>query len=274
MVYFLSPRYRNRLLENLGSSGLCPDRESLPMLARRNAEEIGKSATELAWALFRPLDEVVATVKSRTGWDGVQKLRAEGKPILFVTPHLGGYDIAGRYLWGELPGAMMAMYRPHKLPWLDRMIREGRDRGSGPDATHTATATLAGVRKVLKHMRAGGATILLPDQVPGVGEGEWVEFFGRPAYTMTLVGRLQQASDAAVVFYFAERLARGEGFIVHFRPMSQALPLDRREAALVVNREVEALVRMCPTQYLWGYNRYKRPAGAPAPPAQALRSMS
>jgi len=266
LVYALSPRYHNRVLENLGSSGLCPTREALHAAARRNAAEVGKGATELAWALFRPVEEVVAQVTSRTGWEGVERLRAEGRPIIFVTPHLGGYDIAGRYLWGELPGMMMAMYRPHKLRWLDRLIREGRDRGSGPDGTHTATATLAGVRKVLKHMRGGGATILLPDQVPGVGEGEWVEFFGRPAYTMTLVGRLQQASDAAVVFYFAERLPGGEGFIVHFRALDAPLPLDRGEAALLVNRKVEELVRMCPSQYLWGYNRYKRPAGAPPPP--------
>ena len=268
LVYAVSPRYHNRVLENLGSSGLCPNRESLHELARRNAAEIGKGATELAWALFRPLDELVALVKSRTGWEGVAKLRAEGKPIVFVTPHLGGYDVAGRYIWGEFGGALIAMYRPHKVAWLDRLIRDGRDRGSGPDATHTATTTLAGVRKVLKHMRGGGVTIILPDQVPGVGDGEWVEFFGRPAYTMTLVGRMQQACDAAVVFCYAERLPRGEGFIVHFHVLDEPLPLDRREAVLRVNQEVEALVRTCPSQYLWGYNRYKRPAGAPAPPTQ------
>ena len=273
LVFMLSPRYRNRVLENLGSSGICPNKDALRALARQNAAEIGKGATELAWALYRPLDEVVATVKSRTGWESVEALRAAGRPILFVTPHLGGYDIAGRYLWGQLPGVMMAMYRPHKLGWLDRLIREGRDRGSGPDATHTAAANLAGVRKVLKHMRGGGGTILLPDQVPGVGEGEWVEFFGRPAYTMTLVGRLQQAADAAVVFFFAERLHGGEGFVVHCRVLAQTLPDDRREAALVVNRNVEELVRMCPAQYLWGYNRYKRPAGAPPPPAHAVRTV-
>jgi KDO2-lipid IV(A) lauroyltransferase len=273
LVFALSPRYRNRLLENLGSSGLAPTRERLHAMARVNAAEIGKGATELAWALFRPLEEVVGTVKSRTGWDAVERLRAQARPIIFVTPHLGGYDIAGRYLWGELQGAMMAMYRPHKVGWLDRLLREGRDRGSGPGGTHTATATLAGVRKVLKHMRTGGCTIMLPDQVPGVGDGEWVEFFGRPAYTMTLVGRLQQASDAAIVFYFAERLPAGEGFVVHFHALAEALPLGRPEAALAVNREVEKLVRRCPTQYLWGYNRYKRPAGAPPPPQAAVRTV-
>ena len=267
LVYAFSPRYRNHLLENLGSSGICPNREALHALARTNAAEIGKGATELAWAIFRPVEDVVGLVKSRTGWEDVERLRAANRPILFVTPHLGGYDVAGRYLWGQLPGVMMAMYKPHKVGWLDRLIREGRDRGSGPGDTHTATATLAGVRKVLKHMRGGGATIMLPDQVPGVGEGEWVEFFGRPAYTMTLVGRLQQASDAAIVFFFAERMPRGEGFVVHCRAMPDPLPIDRREAALAVNREVEALVKTCPAQYLWGYNRYKRPAGAPPPPA-------
>jgi Kdo2-lipid IVA lauroyltransferase/acyltransferase len=270
IVYAVSPRYHNRVLENLGSSGLCPNRESLHELARRNAAEIGKGATELAWVLFRP-HEVVAQVKSRTGWEAVAKLRAEGRPIVFVAPHLGGYDVAGRYIVEVLPDAILAMYRPHKLAWLDRLLREGRERGAGPNATRMAAANLAGVRKVLKHMRGGGGTFLLPDQVPGVGEGEWVEFFGRPAYTMTLVGRLQQASDAAIVFYFAERLPNGEGFVMHFHALEDALPLDRREAALRVNQEVEALVRTCPSQYLWGYNRYKRPAGAPPPPAQFIR---
>ena len=116
-------------------------------------------------------------------------------------------------------------------------------------------------------MRAGGYTIMLPDQVPGVGDGEWVEFFGRPAYTMTLVGRLQQASDAAIVFYFAAEAAARRGF-------HRAFPRARRPASARPARghaprepEVEELVRMCPVQYLWGYNRYKRPAGAPPPPS-------
>jgi KDO2-lipid IV(A) lauroyltransferase len=29
---------------------------------------------------------------------------------------------------------------------------------------------------------------------------------------------------------------------------------------------MERLVRQLPRQYLWGYNRYKRPPGASAPP--------
>jgi KDO2-lipid IV(A) lauroyltransferase len=263
MVYLASPRFRLRTLENLGASGVCA-RDEVGRLAWRNAAELGKAATELGWALFRS-GEVDKLVLSRTGWDAVERLREARRPVIFVIPHLGAYDIAGRWIWAQgVP--ILAMYRPHKLGWLDSVIREGRNAGAAPDGTNVAPATLAGVRMVLKHLRRGGSTVVLPDQVPGVGEGEWVEFFGRPAYTMTLLGRLQEASGAALVFCYAERLARGAGYAMRFLPLEGELPADRTAAARKVNEVVEALVRECPQQYLWGYNRYKRPAGAPPPP--------
>ena len=264
IVFLLSPRYRRRLLENLAQSGLAASAGDVRRMARENASEIGKGATELIWALFRPADQVAAKVIRRVGWEGVERLRAAGRPIVFVIPHLGSYDVAGRYLWTQVP--ILAMYRPNKLQWLDELMREGRNRGAAPDGTNTAPATMAGVRMILKHLRRGGCSVVLPDQVPGQGDGEWVDFFGRPAYTMTLVGRLQEASGASLVFCFAERLPNGEGFILHCEALDAPLPPDRRESARRVNEGVERLIRMCPSQYLWGYNRYKRPAGAPPPP--------
>lgn len=263
LVYLLSPRYRLRTLENVVAAGVCPAGTDPARFARENAAEIGKGATELAWALFRSQD-AIGQVRDLHGWEHVEKLRAGNRPIVFVTPHLGSYDIAGRWLWARLP--ILAMYRPHKIGWIDSLLREGRNTGAAPDGTNVAPASLAGVRMVLKHLRRGGCSVLLPDQVPGLGEGEWAEFFGRPAYTMTLVGRLQEASGAALVFCFAERLPGGRGFDMHFAPLDGALPADRAAAARRVNEMVEALVRRCPLQYLWGYNRYKRPAGAPPPP--------
>ena len=263
LVYLLSPRFRVRTRENLGASGIAAGRD-LDRLARANAAEIGKGATELAWALFRA-DDAIARVRDADGWEHVERLRAAGRPIVFVTPHLGAYDVAGRYLWSKLP--ILAMYRPHKVHWVDQLLREGRNAGAAPDGTNVAPASFAGVRMVLKHLRRGGCSVVLPDQVPGLGEGEWAEFFGRPAYTMTLLGRLQEASGAALVFCYAERLAAGAGYRMHFAPLDGALPADRAAAARRVNEMVEQLVRACPLQYLWGYNRYKRPAGAPPPPA-------
>jgi len=159
------------------------------------------------------------------------------------------------------------MYRPHKIGWVDAILREGRNQGAAPDGTNVAPATLAGVRMVLKHLRRGGCTIVLPDQVPSTGDGEWVDFFGRPAYTMTLPARLQQASGAALVFCYARRLARGRGYELYLSELEEALSPDRREAARQVNSMIERLIRACPEQYLWCYNRYKRPSKGRTPPA-------
>jgi KDO2-lipid IV(A) lauroyltransferase len=63
------------------------------------------------------------------------------RPIVFVTPHLGGYDVAGRYLWTHLP--ILAMYRPHKIFWLDQLIREGATAARRPTAPTSRPRTLA-----------------------------------------------------------------------------------------------------------------------------------
>ena len=264
LAYLFSPRYRHRLLDNLRGAGIAADAAAVKRLARRNAQEIGKGATETAWTLFRP-DEVAAFFHGTEGWEAVERLRAAGRPIVFVTPHLGAYDFAGRYL--SLRGLpIIAMYRPHKIGWIDDLLREGRNRGGNVNGANVAPATLGGVRMVLRQLKQGKCTVILPDQVPGEGDGEWAEFFGRPAYTMTLVARLQKASGAALVFCYAERRPGGAGYDLRLEPMDDALPDDRAAAAREVNARVERLVRRCPEQYLWGYNRYKRPAGAPPAP--------
>src|SRR5206468_4530878 len=265
-VFLLSPRYRRRLVDNASRSGAIPPREGVRHCARRNTEENGKGLVELAWALVRP-DQGAGRVRARHGWECVERLRAEGRPIIFVTPHLGAYDIAGRYLWQRMP--ILAMYRPHRIAWIDALLREGRNQGAAPDGTNVAPATFAGVRMVLKHLRRGGCTVLLPDQVPSRGDGEWVDFFGRPAYTMTLPARLQEASGAALIFCYARRLPKGAGYELYFTPLQEPLSRDRREAARQVNGMIESLIRACPEQYLWCYNRYKRPANAPPPPPLA-----
>src|SRR5690242_9662184 len=78
VVYYLVPRYRWRLLDNLRASGIPRSASEAGRIARANAAEIGKGATEMAWALFRS-SETVATVRERIGWDAVERLRESGR---------------------------------------------------------------------------------------------------------------------------------------------------------------------------------------------------
>jgi KDO2-lipid IV(A) lauroyltransferase len=256
-VYAASPTYARRLTENLAASGICGDAAACRALRRRVIAETGKGVAELAKVWFGAEEEVAALVSCDT-WHVVERAQRAGEGIIFLTPHLGCFEVAALYGAQRLP--ITVMYRPPRLAWLEPLMTAGRQRWHAT----VAPANLKGVRMLYRALTRGETVGLLPDQAPGTGEGAWADFFGRPAYTMTLVSRLQKATRAAVVMAFAERLPRGRGYRLHL----QALPAeDLDEAAL--NRAIEALVRRCPAQYLWGYNRYKVPAGAAPPPAAA-----
>jgi KDO2-lipid IV(A) lauroyltransferase len=114
-------------------------------------------------------------------------------------------------------------------------------------------------------LRRGEIVGLLPDQVPPAGMGVWAPFFGKPAYTMTLAARLVQQTGAVPLLIWGERLARGAGYAVRVSELGEALPTadsTQAESAAIINRAMERLIRQCPQQYLWGYNRYKQPRSA------------
>lgn len=253
LVYGLSPTYARHCRENLLASGVCRDESGYRATLHAVIAETGKSVTELCKVWFGS-DAEIARLVTCDDWAVVDAARRAGKGIIFLTPHLGCFEISALYTAQRLP--LTVLYRPPKRAALEDVMRAGRARGR----VSLAPANVKGVRLLYKALRRGDAIGILPDQAPGVGEGEWVDFFGRPAYTMTLVTRLQETSGAAVIMAFAERLAQGRGYRLQFRAVA-ADPLDPP----ALNRAVEDVVRSCPAQYLWGYNRYKVPAGANEP---------
>jgi Kdo2-lipid IVA lauroyltransferase/acyltransferase len=261
LVYLMSPRYARRLSDNLAASGVARDPAELAGMRRRVVAELGRSALELPAIWFRPPEQADALMRRVEGWDLVDAARAAGRGILFLTPHIGCFEIAALHAARRLP--ITILYRPPKLAWLEPLLRAGRTGGLGT----LAPTTLTGVRRLLKALRAGEGVGLLPDQVPGVGEGVWAPFFGRPAFTMTLVGRLQKATDCVVLLAFARRLPRGAGFVMTLEALEG--DLAAADGAARLNAAVERVVRRCPEQYLWSYNRYKAPRRAPPRPGEA-----
>lgn len=252
-MYLGSPKTADRLRENLRASGLCPGEAAFRRTLRRNIVENGKSMLETFAIWFRPHEKMLGWVRECRGWEHVEAALAHGKGIIFLTPHMGCFEITALYYAARHP--ISILYRPPRKAWLAPLILTGRERG----AAKLAPTNLRGVRSLLQSLRRGAAVGILPDQVPSSGEGEWANFFGRPAYTMTLVGRLAQATDATVLMAFGERLPWGRGYRLHFEPISGV----DMTSTTGLNQAIEALVRRHPEQYLWSYPRYKVPGGAP-----------
>jgi len=254
LIYGISPTYRRHLRENLAAA-----RYDDARLRRRAIAAAGQLVMELPALWLRPHEQVVALVKEIHGDDAVLAAQRAGKAILFLTPHMGAFEVAAQYAASRLP--ITVLYRRPKLGWLEPLMRAGRERAN----VRLVPADLGGVREVFKALERGEAVGFLPDQVPGAGEGEWSEFFGRPAYTMTLAAKLAARDNVACFLAFARRLPRGAGYSLLVQPLVSARAGE--SATRRLNRALEELVALCPEQYLWGYNRYKTPRGAKPVPA-------
>jgi len=256
LTYALSASYAARMRENLQQAGFVLGDEAGRRLLSATIAEGGKAITELPWVWGRPYQEVLSSVLECQGVQHVEAAEASGRGIIYLTPHLGCFEMCALYLAQRAP--ITSLYRPPKLRWLETVMRSGRERGQAK----LAKADMSGVRLLFKALKRGEAIGMLPDQAPSGGEGEWADFFGRPAYTMTLVGRLAESSGATVLLVSAQR--QGKGYVIRFEP----LRLDfERSVPMQINAALEQLIHAFPAQYLWSYNRYKVPDGVQPPHA-------
>ena len=257
LTWLASPTYRRHMRENLELAGL---------RGVRNAAiaEAGKGVAELPRVWLRPKEEMLTLTAKVSGWEHVEAARAAGKGVLYLTPHLGCFEMVAQFLAAK-PSAdgvihpITVLYRRPRQDWLAPVMELGRGMN-----LKLAPADLGGVRRLMKALKQGEASGMLPDQVPGNGEGIWTPFFGKPAYTMTLAARLAEGG-ATVLMTYAERLHYGAGYHIHFIPLAQPLVGDLPARTAQLNREIENIIRLRPEQYLWGYNRYKRPKGVSEP---------
>lgn len=253
LVYLADPSYRRRLRANLSAAGY-------GALLPQAVAEAGKAIVELPFVWCAKPARVTRHAVDHN-WECVQAQLDAGRGIVFLTPHLGCFEMTAQQI--ALRTALTVMYRPPKQAALKPLIEGARARHN----LHLAPANLSGVRILAKTLKKGQPIGLLPDQVPQEGEGVWAPFFGRSAYTMTLPAKLAKMGDAAVILVYAERLARGRGYVVRFVPFEGELAGSAAEQAGLINRAMEQLIARCPAQYFWSYNRYKLPDGVAAPDA-------
>lgn len=258
-VFRMNARYAARLKENFLGSGLAGEAGQQHLAVLECAQQIGMGGSEVLPLWFRPYQDALKLVTECTGWEHVEAAVQAGKGLLVITPHLGCFEIVSLYYAAHYP--ITALYKPPRQSWAETLMCVGRTKG----LASLATTDRKGVRILLSALKRGEAVGILPDQVASTGDGVWTNFFGRPAYTPTLPARLVSSTGAVPLIFFGERLPKGQGYRIHISPLPQALSTDKAAATRELNTAIENLIRRYPTQYLWSYNRYKHPGGAPSP---------
>lgn len=220
-------------------------------LLRAVMAESGKSILEITRIWGGGAERALRLVREVRGEALLDEALAAGKGVIIAAPHLGCWELLNYWLCRKTP--MAILYRPPRMAALEGLLRKVR----GALAPEQVRAEGAGVRTLYKRLAAGGTVGILPDQKPRAGEGQLAPFFGREALTMVLLPRLAARTGATVLFAFAERLPRGQGFRIHLLPAPCGLDdVDLARACAALNQGVQDCVELAFTQYQWQYKRY------------------
>lgn len=257
LVYLFSPRYRRRLYKNYQSAAHYSGFQLTPW---RVAAESGMMFADTLWIWRHPKSSINKVAIEN--WNEVIELSKNGKGLIVLAPHLGGFEIVPR-IFAEHTRATV-MYRPARKRWVNELMLRSRKHSE----IEFVEANIGGVRQIKRALLKGEVVGLLADQVPSVGDGVWAKFFNQYAYTTSFPVKLARQANVAILFVGAERLGLGKGWLIKSRLMTEEFPDCLIDACTEMNQYFEEMILSKPHQYMWSYNRYKRPSGAEMAPIE------
>ena len=245
----LPGRYRKRAFENLRLA--YP--EATSAMDRLAMIELLQMFLELPYLWARRNADKLDQIIRCDDWALIDDALAQGKGVILISPHIGAFEMLGPFYTRRHNATVI--FKEPRMQWLKLLINRIR---LSP-ALKLVPANQAGVKGLVKTLIKGETIGFLPDQVPALGDGVYAPFFGKDAYTITLVQRMQAIRNSPIFTVGLERLPKGKGYYFHIVPMAETLSESPERAAAQMNAALEEMIRKMPLQYLWGYNRYKTP---------------
>ena len=163
--------------------------------------------------------------------------------------------------WINSQTRTVSLYKKIKLKTLDKYVRKIREN----KINKTFETSVSGVREIFKSLKNNEVIAVASDQVPARGNGEYVQHFGKMAYTTTLVPRLACKTHKPVVFCCLNSLDSSNYLSINIEPAHSDL-FVRSECLLSMNSTIEKLINNKLSDYSWEYKRFRRPmVGEPDP---------
>jgi len=207
--------------------------------------------------------ENVGKVVVYDGFENFERAFARGKGVLFLTAHLGAWELSAfaHSLHGH---PLHIVMRPLDNVYLDRLTRRYRTLHG-----NTTVDKDDFVRGLLSAMKAGETVGILMDTNMTPPQGVFVDFFGIPACTASGLARIALRTGAAVVPGFTVWDPALRKYRLRFDPAVELVRTGNDDADVVANtarftKIIEDYVRRYPDQWLWVHRRWKtRPEGQP-----------
>jgi KDO2-lipid IV(A) lauroyltransferase len=262
LIYLFHGKLRRVGLRNLTLAFPDMSEPQRRKILRSVFTSLGRQLAEVC--LFpRYTRENVPDVVIYDGFENFDRAFGRGKGVLFLTAHLGGWELSAfaHSIYGHPLSFLM---RPLDNPYLDRMMRDYRTL-HGNQSIDKDDPT----RGLLRALKEGKVVGFLMDTNMTPQQGIFVDYFGIPACTASGLARIALRTDAAVVPGFTLWDSRLGKYILRFDPALTLIRTGDLEADLAANTQlftkvIEDFVRRYPDQWLWVHRRWKtRPPGEP-----------
>jgi len=227
-------------------------------LARRNYRAMSQAIFDTAISWWSS-DRRLARLTRYTNREVYDQALEGDRPIILLMGHFIVMEVGGLALSMERP--LIDIYKAPSNEVAHLLAVHGLNRSGFA----TLVEKSEGLKPVIRAMRDGEPLCYLPDQDQGSANSVFVPFFGIPAATLNLLGKLARSTNAVVIPCFARQLSWGRGYEVLFKAPLVDFPVgDDVEDATRMNQVIEDAVREMPDQYFWVHKRFKtRPEGEP-----------
>lgn len=174
----------------------------------------------------------------------------EGNGLILVSIHNRSVDMLLKWINSQI--TTVSLYKRVKNKHLDKFVKRNREH----DGALCYETTMLGVRNILKALKRNEAVCFAADQVPKRGMGEYINFFGRDAYSTTLVQSLAVKTKAAVLYLYIN------SSLTNFLSISieccNNSIYDDSKHKLLLNNDIERIINKRPIDYSWEYKRFRR----------------
>lgn len=260
LAFKFSSKFARKIKANLSKVKICPIDE-IDKYAVLSAKSLGQLAIENLCFVWQNSKDKVAKhipIDKVLGLDELTLAMDNSRPILFLTPHIGNFEVGLKYTANYFNKSKFnVMYKKSKSEWLNDLMLKGR----GGTNINPVPTTRQGVAALLRAIKNNEIIGLLPDHVASLGEGEWVKFFDAPVFATSLAAKLSLIPNVATFIVGCYREDRGFSLeFIPFKPTNNELKTTMQQ----IYNSLEQIILKAPTQYFWSYSRFRIPPHAPS----------
>jgi KDO2-lipid IV(A) lauroyltransferase len=184
------------------------------------------------------------------GFEHFEEALRRGRGVLFATAHLGNWELSA-FAHALMASPMHIVVRALDNPKIDALVTRRRTLSGNRTIEKKDFA-----RGILKALAANEAVGILIDQNTSLDEGVFVDFFGVPACSNPGPAKIAAHSGATVIPGFALWSEEERRYVLRFYP-PVAITGNAAEDTQRLQKQLEAVIREYPDQWLWIHRRWK-----------------